>query len=298
MRICASRSRSASDGGQVARDLRRERDAPGVRPRLDDRQHRVDHRVERDGLERQLHLVELDVRQVGEVVEQAAEALGVAERDLEEAPRVLALLQRAAEQRLEVTLDGGERRAQLVGHVRHELRPHLLEPAQRGDVVEHEHDADAGLVAGQHERHRVHLDACAAPARAAAPRDGRRRRPPLTRLPRRIACRSPLRMTSMKGLPFAAGGQAEDRARALVHREDAVVPVDRDDALHHGVEDRGGLRALLLEVGDLVDEARRHRVERAAERADLVGRSDGHAAIEAALRHLAARSPPSPRSDA
>ena len=62
----------------------------------------------------QRDLAELDVRQIGQVVEQPAQPLGVTEGDLQEALGVLSLLQRAGQQRLEIALDRGERRAQLV----------------------------------------------------------------------------------------------------------------------------------------------------------------------------------------
>src|SRR5206468_2519895 len=53
-------------------------------------------------------------------------------------------------------VDGGERGAQLVGDVGHELRAYLLEPPELGDVVQH-HD-DAGIIGGQPQRHRIGLD--------------------------------------------------------------------------------------------------------------------------------------------
>ena len=53
-------------------------------------------------------------------------------------------------------MDGGERGAQLVGDVGHELRAYLLEPPELGDVVQH-HD-DAGIIGGQPQRHRIGLD--------------------------------------------------------------------------------------------------------------------------------------------
>ena len=65
------------------------------------------------------------------------------------------------------------------------------------------------------------------------------------------------------------------------------MAVHRDDALDHPVEDRGDLRALLLEVLDLLAQPRREDVQRPAEGADLVGRARGRADEEIALAHLA-----------
>ena len=77
----------------------------------------------------------------------------------------------------------------------------------------------------------------------------------------------------------------EHRPRALVHEHDALVPVHRDHALHHAVQDRRGLGALLLRVVDLLAQPRHHDVERAAQRAQLVHRTDGGPRAGLALAH-------------
>src|SRR5437016_2828705 len=72
-------------------------------------------------------------------------------------------------------------------------------------------------------------------------------------------------------LPLAAAGaDAEHRPRALVHEHDALVAIHGNHALHHAVEDGAGLGALLLEVADLLPQTRRHDVQGASERAELV----------------------------
>ena len=76
------------------------------------------------------------------------------------------------------------------------------------------------------------------------------------------------------------------RARSFIS-EDVLVAVHRDDALDHPVEDRGDLRALLLEVLDLLAQPRREDIQRPAEGADLVGGARGRADEEIALAHLA-----------
>ena len=272
------------NGWHVARDVGAEGDPSRIGSWLHDREHRIDDLVDRHRLERELHLVELDVRQIREVVEQPAKAFRVAEGDLEKAPRVLALLERAAEQRLEIALDRRERRAQLVRDVGDELGADSLEMPERRDVVEHEDDADAGLVPCQHERHGVDLHG--ARHRREQPHLAMRHGPRAAHAaPADERVEIAVANDFHEGLALAARRHTEDRARSLVHREDAVVAVDRDHPLDHRVQDGRRLGALLLEVRDLVDEARRHRVERASQGADLVGGAHGHALIELALRH-------------
>ncbi|OGL21433.1 MAG: hypothetical protein A3G44_11665 [Candidatus Rokubacteria bacterium RIFCSPLOWO2_12_FULL_73_47] len=209
----------------------------------------------------------------------------MAEHDLEEAPRVVPFLERAAEQRLEVAVDRRERRPELVRDVRHELRAHLLEPTQLGDVVEHHHDA--GLRARQAQRHRVHLE----------PPVGRPGEPELVARdagrPRRadgpeevVQGRVADDLEERSALE-ARRVEAEHGARPLVHQEDRVAPVHREHALDHAVEDRGRLGLLLLEVADLLAEPPHHRVERPAQRADLVGRAHRRARGEVARAHAA-----------
>ena len=65
------------------------------------------------------------------------------------------------------------------------------------------------------------------------------------------------------------------------------MPVHRDHALHHAVEDGGDLGLFLGEVLDLLTEAGGEHVEGAAQRADLVGRAHGGAHGEVALAELA-----------
>src|SRR5918995_1834599 len=65
----------------------------------------------------------------------------------------------------------------------------------------------------------------------------------------------------------AAGADAEHRASPLVHEQDALLAVDGHHPLHHAVENRGGLGALGLEVGDLLAQPQHHHVERPSERA-------------------------------
>ena len=273
------------DGDQARRHGAGEPDASARRPRPDDGHHRVDDLVERGRRQRQRDPPELDVRQLGEVADEAPEPLGVAKDDLEEFPRVLRLFERPLEQGLEIAVNGGERRAELVGHVRHELGAHVLEPPQLGHVVEH-HD-QAPLVAPERERQRLDLEH--APGRRGeahlAPQHETGR--PRAAVPEQLV-QLDVSDHLEKRLALAAHrAEPEDGARPLVHQEDVLVAVHRDDALDHPVEDRGDLRALLLEVLDLLAQPRREDVQRPAERADLVGGARGRADEEIALAHLA-----------
>src|SRR5439155_16427386 len=91
-----------------------------------------------------------------------------------------------------------------------------------------------------------------------------------------------------EGLPLAARRvQAEPGTRPLVQEKDHVAAIDGDDALDHAVENRGRLRLLVPEIVDLLPKPRRQPVERASERADLVGRADRGPDREVALAHPA-----------
>ena len=76
------------------------------------------------------------------VVDEAREALGLQHDDLEELFRHGGIVDRPVQQRFHKALDGGERRFELVGDVGHEVRAHLLETAQLGDVLDHGQRAD------------------------------------------------------------------------------------------------------------------------------------------------------------
>ena len=59
--------------------------------------------------------------------------------------RLLGLRRHLVLQRLDVALDGRERRAQLVRDVGHEVAAHAIGVAQVRDVVQHEHRARRAL---------------------------------------------------------------------------------------------------------------------------------------------------------
>ena len=95
---------------------------------------------------------------------------------------------RLVHQRFDVAAHRGQRRAQLVRHVRHEIAAHAIGPAQIADVVQHEHGAAAVGARGRRLRaenpraarrrspRRAALRSAAAARLSARRRAGRRRR--------------------------------------------------------------------------------------------------------------------------
>ena len=71
--------------------------------------------------------------------------------DLEELTAGL-LVERTSQQRLGVALDGGDRRAELVAHVGHEVAAHHEQPPQPRHVPQHHHHATAA------RRERSHVE--------------------------------------------------------------------------------------------------------------------------------------------
>ena len=115
------------------------------------------------------------------------------------------------------------------------------------------------------QRQRRGPRARARPAPRGAPRAGARGRAPPPRLVPEHLVQLGVPDHLEERLALAAHrAEAEDGARPLVHQQDVLVAVDRDDALDHPVEDRGDLGLLLLEVLDLLAQPRGQDVERAA----------------------------------
>ena len=91
----------------------------------------------------QLGLAARDALEVEDVVDQADEAVGVADGDLEHLLRLLGpIRQRAAGKQAERSAQRGERRAQLVGDGGDELVLHAVERAAFGGVGEGDDDAE------------------------------------------------------------------------------------------------------------------------------------------------------------
>ena len=87
-------------------------------------------------------LPRIEPRQPQQVLDQPLHPRRVPRDDLEKLPRVLGI-GRLVEQRLDVSANRRQRRAQLVRHVGDEVAPDLIGAAQIGDVVQHEHGAAA-----------------------------------------------------------------------------------------------------------------------------------------------------------
>ncbi|GBD28482.1 hypothetical protein HRbin31_00500 [bacterium HR31] len=94
------------------------------------------HRLEAEG-----DPFRLQPRELQQVVHQLGESVGLGLDDLQEAPAVLLVAKGSRQEGLREPLDGREGRAQLVGHVGHQLPPQPLGPSQLRDVPDHRHRA-------------------------------------------------------------------------------------------------------------------------------------------------------------
>ena len=90
----------------------------------------------------QAHVAHLQVGQGQQVVDEASQPFGVALDHVEELARLPGVVGRVVQQRLGVTLYGGQGRAHLMGDVGDEIGADLLQPLQFGDLVEHQHVAE------------------------------------------------------------------------------------------------------------------------------------------------------------
>ncbi len=75
--------------------------------------------------------------QLQQVLDQRLKPVGVVLDRRHETTQRGRIVHGAVQQRLDIALDGGQRRPQFVGHVGHEVFPDLLESPQFGHVVEH-----------------------------------------------------------------------------------------------------------------------------------------------------------------
>ena len=205
--------------------------------------------------------------------------LGVAQDHVEVLP---ALLGRdlAAAQRLREAADRGERRAQLVRDVGHEVAAHALEPADLGHVVEHGDDAEQRALA--REAHRVHLELAAAAGRRAGSRAPRARR---CARPRASAA-----STSTRRITSSAGGPRPRPTNPNSSRSRGFARITRCSRRatstpstmpgEHGVEPR----LLVVRLREPPAQLLGHVVDRARDRAELVARAPRQALREVARR--------------
>ena len=102
--------------------------------------HAVEHRLHGEGRTLERLLARVEPCQPEQVLHQPLHPAGMTGDDFEEPPR-LRLLGRGVEQGLDVALNRGERRAQLVRDIGDEIAPHAIGAPEIGDVVEDEHGA-------------------------------------------------------------------------------------------------------------------------------------------------------------
>ena len=193
------------------------RRAPWPRPV----QHGVDDRPQRRRRQPERDLAQLEFERFGEIVEQPAQSLRVAEGDFHEAPCVLALLdERAPPAGSPGSLDGGQRRAQLVRDVGDELGAHVLQPPQLGDASitstrpGSSRQRSGTAVTQQRAVHGVDQPELVPEDAAGGAAERRSRAGRRCGSPEATAC-------------LAAGGpHAEHRAGPLVHEQEALLAVD------------------------------------------------------------------------
>ena len=101
---------------------------------------RAKQRGDVDGVHLGGLLLRVEPRQPQQIAHQALHPSGVAIDHFEKLPPLLGF-DRIVHQRFDVAAHRRQRRAQLVRHVRHEIAPHAIDPAQIADVVQHEHGA-------------------------------------------------------------------------------------------------------------------------------------------------------------
>ena len=181
----------------------------------------------------------LDHRQVEQLVDELGEVVDLALDLRGEVAGRGRVVDRPGGERLGQQLDRGQRGAQLVADVGHEVAPHALHPAQRGDVVE-EQDEAAGA-----QRHGVDGEVAGAEvaevglaARGLAARD----RLPRQRVERRRAERGDQahpgqRLLRPLGQERGLGAGAHD-AQRVVDEDQQVPAAPRQERL----EGRGGGR--------------------------------------------------------
>ena len=102
-------------------------------------QHAVQQRLRSHMLHPHVGVAHLQVRQGQQIVDEPAQALGVARDDVEELPRQLRVAGRVVQQRLGVALYSGQRRTHLMGDVGDEIGADLFQPLHLGNLVEHQH---------------------------------------------------------------------------------------------------------------------------------------------------------------
>ena len=95
---------------------------------------------------------QLDPRQRQQVVDQPRHAPGLRLHDAEEALARRRVLARRALQGVDEAGDGGERRAQLVADIGDEVGAHLLDAADRGEIVHGDDDDAGGRPSTRHRR--------------------------------------------------------------------------------------------------------------------------------------------------
>ncbi len=198
--------------------------------------------------------------------------------DLDEPPAVLRLVEGAAQQRLRETLNGGKRRAELVGNVRDEIPPHPLEPADLGDVEDDQHRPPLPRRGGPHQE-RARLEARGRDLGLLS----------LSAAPHVLDHRENLALTcnfhEPSSLETHSCARRECPAKGGVRISDALLAVDHRDPLGHRREDGRRLVVLLFQESHRIPDPRDGVVDGLLELGERVVRLRFRLRAIVALRH-------------
>ena len=193
------------------------------------------------------------------------------------------------EQRLDVAADRGQRRAQLVRDVGHEVAPHAICLAQLGDVVQDQHRAARAFAdtTGALRAMMLRSDSRGSDqleARGGAAGEGR------------AEPRGDIRVANdLEIVPaFDRALEPQHPPRRGVHQLDAPLLVDDQDAFDHPAEDGFHPGPIRLEIDRAAPELAHRVVQRAGDDADLVGARSRATAARDRRRHSVARPRRSP----
>ena len=208
-----------------------------------------------DGLQVELQLFAFEAAQVSEVVDQRLKSLRVPENDIEKALGGFRITNRSVAQRLGKAANRGQRRAELVTRIGHEVSSNPIRLPLGGDVVEHGDDA---LVIPK-RRHRCAKDATSALEQAVELELEYSGKALLRIFDRSTEIRMPNRLDRR----FAFGIEADQVGQHFVAERDVTVRVGDHDGFGHGVQNRP--QAILS--ASLLLLARRQSVGEGVERA-------------------------------
>ena len=185
--------------------------------------------------------------------------------DLQKFAIVLLVLQGPVQQRLRISLNGGERRAQFVRDVGDEILADALQPLQVADVVQ---DGEAAAARGGAQGTGLHFVRTSFAAGKLQPRFHRlaRFQHALDNLDQRRILHQAVERHVIRNRHVRAHGAGE----GTVTEHHAAVLADRQHAFHHAGQDRLQACRLHAETIEQIADLRAHARQRIGQRAQLV----------------------------